>query len=64
MEILRFDVSARLFALREAAFAATVPAFQISKTRPFLFLFNRFFGYLAESVGRFGVAVEQERHAC
>jgi hypothetical protein len=56
--------SARLFALRTTAFAATVPALERSKTRPFSLLFNRFCGYFAEMVGRFGVAVEQERHAC
>jgi hypothetical protein len=62
--ILRLIFSARLFALRQTAFAATVPARQSGKTRPFQILFNRFFGYFAEMVGRFGVAVEQERHAC
>jgi hypothetical protein len=56
--------SARLFALRKTAFAATVPALESGKTTPFLFLFNRIFNYLAAYVRRFGVAVEQERHAC
>jgi hypothetical protein len=56
--------SARLFALRQTAFAATVPAIETGETGRFRLLFKRFCGYFARLVRRFGVAVEHGRHAC